>query len=152
MSTGMLVAVTAAGAVWRWWDGRGENWHPSVTRHTLVRLLVVAVLAAFIGYDVMGGWGLVPAAIAVLSIHMSPVKFMNDATNWLMTLRYAVPAVAPSWFGVYEMAHGGQTYVLACLVAGLSYAVLRRFASGKIHEYGPELITGGAVIGGLATL
>ena len=155
MSTGMLIAVIVAGAAWRWWDGRGEDWHPSLTKHTLVRLLFVTVLAAFIGYDVIGSWGLFPAAIAVLSIHMSPSKFLPNWRSWLMTFRYAIPAavsVIPAWFGVWEGYHDGMAYVLACLAAEASYPILHRYAPDKIAEYGPELIVGAAVIGGLAIL
>ena len=151
----MLIAVVIAGAAWRWWDGRGEDWHPSITKRTHVRLFFVAVLAAFIGYDVLGVWGLFPATIAVLSIHLSPSKFMYGWRSWWMTLRYALPAavsVSPSWFGVWEGYHGGQAYILVCLVAGLSYPVLHRWGPEKVSEYGPELLVGGAVIGGLAFL
>jgi len=159
MSTGMFIAVVMAGAAWRWWDGRGDDWHPSVTKHTLVRLSVVAALAGMIGYDVAGAWGLFPATVAVLSIHISPAKFQADAADWTMTGRYAIPAlvaVAPAGLGfvngAWEAYHHGYAYVLGCLVAGASYPVLRRYAPDKIGEYGPELVTGGAVIGGLAII
>ena len=159
MSTGMLVAAVLAGAAWRWWDGRGDDWHPSITKHTLVRLSIVAVLAGMIGYDVVGAWGLFPAFIAVLSIHMSPAKFQSDAADWTMVGRYAIPAIVaviPAGLGfidgMWVAYHHGFAYVLACLIAGTSYPVLKRYAPEKIGEYGPELITGGAVIGGLAII
>lgn len=155
MSTGMLIAAIVAGGAWRWWDGRSDDWHPSITQHTLVRLFIVAVLAALIGYDVLGDWGLLPAAVAVLSIHMSPYKFLHGIRSWLMPVRYALPAmvsVIPSWFGVWQGYHGGQAYILACLIAGASYPVLHRWGPEKLAEYGPEFLVGAAVIGGLAIL
>jgi len=99
MSTGMLIAAIIAGAAWRWWDGRGDDWHPSVTKHTLVRLSVVAVLAGMIGYDVIGAWGLFPAFIAVLSIHMSPAKFQSDAAlvSWMGCGWPTITALLTCW-------------------------------------------------------
>ncbi len=146
----MLIAVYIAVTL-LWWATRPHR-QDGLEISPPVLMLVFAVFAAILSYSAVGVWGLIPAAVAMHSIHVTPNKWLKNTRSWLMSIRYALPAalsVAPCWFGVWTGHNYGLAYVAACLGAGIAYPVLQRYAPEAVADDATELLVGGAVIGGL---
>ncbi len=145
------IILAAYGGLWRVWDGRGAQWVPKINE-TLLRLSLLVPAALYAGYLVADWWAVWIAAWMVLNLHLSPYKFVGDWRSPLMVFRYSAGAlitIAPGLLGYFPLYIDGMPYLAACAVAGLSYPVLGRYASGKLQEYGAEIITGAAVISSL---
>ena len=155
-----IALVIVLGALWRWWDGRGLDMHPGIFERSLPRLALAAPIAAYASWLAQGEswWILWAGGIAVLSMQLSPSKFIDAGwDSWWMGLRFLVPAaavVAPGGLGYFALDNYGAAYLGVTVLAGLSYPILHRtkWLNGRVAEYGPEAISGGAVLGGLALM